>query len=194
MFEAVRFRTSLLAQNVVNEQTANDLDLRTLAHSQADWTASALNPMDGIACGDYGGTGDCDPNRTGEHPDPVRNVGWYFDLSDSGERVVSDVIAREGNLIVLSYAPGGSMCATGGYTWVMAMDACSGGRLSEANFDVTGDGGIDDQFFRFAPDATYHTPVSQYASRSQFRKGVRVGFISTADKTIESPWYIKKFR
>ncbi len=136
---------SLLAQNVVNEQTANDLDLRTLSNSQADWTASAVNPMDGTTCGDYGGTDDCDPNGTGVLPDPVRNVGWYFDLPDAGERVVSDVIAREGNLIVLSYAPGGSMCATGGHTWVMAMDACSGGRLSEANFDINADGTIDDQ-------------------------------------------------
>ena len=37
---------TLLAQNVVNEQTANELELRTLSNSQADWTASALNPMD----------------------------------------------------------------------------------------------------------------------------------------------------
>ena len=37
------------------------------------------------------------------------------------------------------------MCATGGHTWVMAMDACSGARLSQANFDIGGDGGIDDQ-------------------------------------------------
>jgi type IV pilus assembly protein PilY1 len=28
---------------------------------------------------------------------------------------------------------------------VMEMDACSGGRLSEANFDINGDGAIDDQ-------------------------------------------------
>ncbi len=53
---------------------------------------------------------------------------------------------------------------------------------------------IDDQFFRFAPDATYHTPKSQYSSRSPFRKGVRVGFISTANKKIESLWYIDKCR
>jgi len=130
---------------VVNVQTANDLELRTLSNSQADWSASALNPTDGVTCGDYGGTEDCDPNGTGEYPDPVRNVGWYFNLPDAGERVVSDVIAREKNLIVLSYAPGGSMCATGGNTWVMALDACSGGRLSKANFDVNGDGMIDDQ-------------------------------------------------
>jgi len=136
---------SLLAQSVVNEQTANDRDLRTLSDNQADWTTSTLNPSDGTACGDYSGTEDCDPNGTGTLPDPVRNVGWYFALPDAGERVVSDVITREGNLIVVSYAPGGSMCATGGHTWVMALDACSGGRLSEANFDVSGDGVIDDQ-------------------------------------------------
>jgi type IV pilus assembly protein PilY1 len=137
--------TSVLAQSVADVQTANDLDLRTLSDSQADWTTSTLNPADGTACGDYGGTEDCDPNGTGTGPDPVRNVGWYFTLPDAGERVVSDVIAREGNLIVVSYAPGGSMCATGGHTWVMALDACSGGRLSEANFDINGDGAINDQ-------------------------------------------------
>jgi hypothetical protein len=53
---------------------------------------------------------------------------------------------------------------------------------------------IDDQLFRFAPDATFHTPKSQYASRSPFRKGVRVGFISSDNKKIESLWYIDKCR
>jgi len=140
---------SILAQSVVNIQTANDLELRTLSNGQPDWTTSTLDPSDGTTCGDYGGTEDCDPNDTGTDPvpspDPVRDVGWYFDLPNAGERVVSDVIAREGNLIVLSYTPGGSMCATGGHSWVMAMDACSGGRLSEANFDINGDGMINDQ-------------------------------------------------
>jgi len=53
---------------------------------------------------------------------------------------------------------------------------------------------IDDQLYRLAPDATFHTPKSQYSSRSPFRKGVRVGFISTANKKIESLWYIDKCR
>jgi type IV pilus assembly protein PilY1 len=135
---------SILAQSVVNIQTAHGLELRTLSNGQADWTTTTWDPSDGTTCGDTG-TENCDPNGTGTHPDPVRDVGWYFDLPDAGERVVSDVIAREGNLIVLTYTPGGSMCATGGHSWVMAMDACSGGRLAEANFDVNGDGMINDQ-------------------------------------------------
>ena len=53
---------------------------------------------------------------------------------------------------------------------------------------------IDDQFFRFAPDATFHTPKSRYSSRDRFRKGVRVGFIRTDNKKIESLWYIDKCR
>ena len=53
---------------------------------------------------------------------------------------------------------------------------------------------IDDQLYRFAPDATYHTPKSQYSSRAPFRKGVRVGFMSTGNKKIESLWYIDTCR
>lgn len=139
---------SLLAQSVADEQTASGLNLRTLSANQPDWTTSTLNPVDDNDCGDHHGSGgdeSCDLNGSGDQADPIRNVGWYFNLPGSGERVVSDVIAREGKLIALSYTPGSSMCATGGHTWVMSMNACSGGRLSEANFDVNGDGAIDDQ-------------------------------------------------
>lgn len=53
---------------------------------------------------------------------------------------------------------------------------------------------IDDQFFRLATDATFHTRKSQYSSRSPFRKGVQVGFICKSNKMIESLWYIDKCR
>ena len=53
---------------------------------------------------------------------------------------------------------------------------------------------IDDRLYRLAPDTTYHTPESQYSSRSSFHKGIRVGFISTANKKIESLWYIDECR
>ena len=53
---------------------------------------------------------------------------------------------------------------------------------------------IDDRLYRLTSDTTYHTPKTQYASRSPFRKGVRVGFIRNAGKKIESLWYIDKCR
>ena len=53
---------------------------------------------------------------------------------------------------------------------------------------------IDDRLYRLTTDTTYHTPKTQYATSSQFRKGVRVGFIQNAGKKIESLWYISKCR
>ena len=53
---------------------------------------------------------------------------------------------------------------------------------------------IDDRLYRLASDATYHTFQNQYASRSHFRKGLRVGFINDANKRIGSLWYIDKCR
>jgi type IV pilus assembly protein PilY1 len=81
----------------------------------------------------------------GSDPDPVSNAGWYFNLPESGERVVSDVRIRSGKLTVISYVTEGSQCGLSGHSWVMVMDPCTGGRLSEAYFDINGDGAIDDQ-------------------------------------------------
>ena len=51
---------------------------------------------------------------------------------------------------------------------------------------------IDDRLYKFASDATFHTPQSPFASRSSFREGARVGFVKSGEKKIESLWYIDK--
>lgn len=53
---------------------------------------------------------------------------------------------------------------------------------------------IDDQLYTFVADATFHTPESQLASRSGFRKRARVGFIASDNKKVESLWYIDQCR
>ena len=133
---------SLLQQVVVDERIEYGLTYRTLSDGEPDWSSTTVN---GGSCGDYGGTEDCDPNAAGSDPDPVRNVGWYFNLPESGERVVSDVRIRSGKLTVISYVTEGSQCGLAGHSWVMVMDPCTGGRLSEANFDINGDGAIDEK-------------------------------------------------
>jgi type IV pilus assembly protein PilY1 len=72
------------------------------------------------------------------------HAGWYYDLSDSGERIVSDVILRDKKLIAISFVPEESACGSGGYSWLHEVDACTGGRLTKPQFDITGDGVIDD--------------------------------------------------
>ena len=74
--------------------------------------------------------------------DPVANVGWYFDLPISGERVVSDVMIRENKVIVLSYMPEGDPCGAGGTTIIHEIDACTGGRLVDPQFDIDSSGTI----------------------------------------------------
>ena len=86
---------------------------------------------------------DCDVDGTG-NPDPLENAGWYFDLPISSERVVSDVLLREGKAIVISYTPEQTPCGSGGSSIVMEMDATSGGRLDHPQFDINEDGVIDD--------------------------------------------------
>jgi type IV pilus assembly protein PilY1 len=69
------------------------------------------------------------------------HAGWYFDLPVTGERVVSDVIIRDGNAIVISFMPPES-CSTGGYSIVHEMDAATGGRLLTPQFDIDADDAI----------------------------------------------------
>jgi len=105
-------------------------DLRVLSDNDPDWVTVA------------------DINSTGSNLDPsntqANHAGWYFDLPITKERVIRNVIIRDGRLIVISSIPKSSRCAAGGDSILHEMDACSGGRLSEAQFDINDDGYIDD--------------------------------------------------
>jgi type IV pilus assembly protein PilY1 len=81
------------------------------------------------------------PGTLKEPPNTV-HAGWYFDLPVTGERVVSDVLIRDGNAIVISFMPPES-CSTGGYSIVHEMDAAMVGRLLIPQFDVNADTAID---------------------------------------------------
>ena len=53
---------------------------------------------------------------------------------------------------------------------------------------------IDDGTLKLSPNTTFHTLKNQFASRSQFREGMRVGFIKNSQNEIESVWYIQRCR
>jgi hypothetical protein len=52
---------------------------------------------------------------------------------------------------------------------------------------------IDDRLYKFTPYATFSTFETPDASRSAFRKGLRVGFVKESRK-IQSLWYIDRCR
>lgn len=91
------------------------------------------------------------------------HIGWFFDLPGIGsmdgldndgdgtidedgersslasERVVKDLIIRDGKLIILSFIPDASPCSGGGTSILHEFDAGSGSRINRAVFDISGD-------------------------------------------------------
>jgi type IV pilus assembly protein PilY1 len=77
--------------------------------------------------------------------DSVDNhAGWYFDLPLSGERGTVDMMIRGGVLIAISFIPEDSPCGYGGSSVIHEINATSGARLTRPQFDINGDGVIDD--------------------------------------------------
>ncbi len=80
------------------------------------------------------------PNPSDSEPN---NVGWYLDLDVyTGERVISDVILRDGVLIVIGFIPEQSRCGSGGDSVFMELNAFTGGQLAGINFDIHDDEGV----------------------------------------------------
>ncbi|HJX34208.1 MAG TPA: PilC/PilY family type IV pilus protein, partial [Desulfatiglandales bacterium] len=106
-----------------------------------DYKTTTAN-SDGTECGDFGGV-PCDNDDENGNPDPIRNIGWFFDLPESGERIVSDVLLREKRLIAIGYMPKQTPCGSGGDSIIMELDAITGGRVNSPQFDINSDGVID---------------------------------------------------
>ncbi|WP_199930393.1 pilus assembly protein [Sedimenticola thiotaurini] len=89
------------------------------------------------------------PIRWDDYSSPTDSdevLGWYMDLPESGERVHQTPIIRNGNIIFVTATPSDDPCESGGTSWLMEVDAASGGRLQTTPFDYNNDGvfSIDD--------------------------------------------------
>lgn len=95
----------------------------------------------------------------------VTNRGWYLDLISAapgvpppagfkGEMQVSDSILRNGKVIFSTIIPSTDPCAFGGTSWLMALDALSGGRLQYPPFDLNGDDKFNDNDYVTLADGT----------------------------------------
>ena len=90
-----------------------------------------------------------DPDGGGQLPDPsnsnVNDVGWYLDLDVyDGERIVSDIILRDGILIAIGFIPEQSRCGSGGESVFMELNPFTGGSIGAIQFDIHDDGTVDE--------------------------------------------------
>ena len=78
------------------------------------------------------------------YPNETVHVGWYYDLTITGERQVSNFLLNAGVVILNSIIPSRSPCSSGGYTYGQALDYCSGGAIESTYIDANGDLVIDE--------------------------------------------------
>ncbi|MBS3757468.1 MAG: hypothetical protein KGY61_02285 [Desulfobacterales bacterium] len=86
-------------------------------------------------------------------------LGWYFDLPHSGERVVEDPMIRWDTAVFVGMWPECDYCDLGGGSSVLyQVDACNGGQTEEARFDADGDDVVDqyDMVHPDNPDVTFN--------------------------------------
>lgn len=74
--------------------------------------------------------------------------GWHLPLyppsnARTGERVVSVPVLRNGRIIFATIVPSVSVCGFGGNSWLMELDADTGGRIGDPVLDINGDGKVD---------------------------------------------------
>jgi len=124
---------TLVQQTELAFVTVGDQNLRVLTANAPYWQVVDDADTDQLS----------NPGSSEDPPETV-HAGWCFDLPIQAERVVSDVLLREGNLIVVAYTPSQSPCGAGGNSIIMEMNACSGGRLTAPQFDINGDNIIDE--------------------------------------------------
>ncbi len=117
--------------------------------------------------------------------------GWYLDLPTTGERMVSEMALRAGRLIFVTTIPSSSSCSAGGDSWLMEVNAATGGRLNINVLDINGDGtfGVGDMVDVTTTDSTgktvtTKTPVTgrKFDAITQSPSIIRAGTGSTQNK------------
>ncbi|MCF6202162.1 MAG: hypothetical protein L3J59_00620 [Methylococcaceae bacterium] len=125
-------RDQLQAQIIEKELTHNGLDYRLTSDEAVDYDDS-ISPK----------------------------YGWYLDLlppnssSSIGERVISTSILMNGRIVFVTFIPNPDPCETSGngsISWLMEMNALTGGPLAESPFDINGDQSFDERDKLFDTD------------------------------------------
>jgi type IV pilus assembly protein PilY1 len=77
--------------------------------------------------------------------------GWYLNLVSpngfQGERQISNTLVRNNRVIFVTMIPDVDPCGFGGTSWLMELNALTGGRLPETPFDLNNDGVFNEEDF-----------------------------------------------
>jgi type IV pilus assembly protein PilY1 len=108
---------------------------QTQLSSTADWRYTSNNAIDWFSPGIYSALNGGAAYTGGTH------IGWYMNLPDRKERVITKTQIRDGKAFIVSITPDPTACSSGGTTVGTIISACNGGQLGESQWgtDVTED-------------------------------------------------------
>jgi len=154
---ALRDDSILLKQEVGAEFTL------TSADENGNGTACSLDDTED--CPEVRGT-------TQNAVDWDNQLGWFIDLPTGGERSTTTAILRNKRIIFTTLIPDSAACEFGGDSWLMELDAETGGALTTSPFDFSG----DDEF-GYPDNIAYTYDSVDYIAGAGGRKSV-VGITS----------------
>ena len=70
--------------------------------------------------------------------------GWFMNLPDTGERIITDAVVRSDLVFFNTMAPDTNPCNQGGSGWQMVASFLTGGRPINVSFDLNRDGLLTD--------------------------------------------------
>jgi len=121
----------------INNQTVNT-NIRVLSDNRPNWyTKSDASGTEGT------GKPNLDDLAEDPHLSQTAHGGWFWDLPLTGERVVTDVLLRDGRLVVICFTPNPDRCSDGGSSFLMELNSFTGGTSGGTIFDINNDGRID---------------------------------------------------
>lgn len=92
--------------------------------------------------------------------------GWYIDLPDSGERVVTNPVVRGDIVYFTTLIPSSDPCEYGGSGWLMAVKYENGGRPPAPVVDFNNNGTVSDDVFNQASGFDDLTGVASSGKKS----------------------------
>ncbi|MBC7162514.1 MAG: hypothetical protein H5U26_10470 [Immundisolibacter sp.] len=97
---------------------------------------------------------------TAARPTSSTQNGWYLNLPTAGERQVSRPVLRTGRIIFTTVIPNSDSCSAGGTSWLMEVDALTGGRLPFSPFDLNYNGKFTETVLVMIDGEPTRVPVS----------------------------------
>ncbi|BCS97150.1 hypothetical protein DSLASN_27820 [Desulfoluna limicola] len=111
---------------------------QTQVSSSDDWRYTSNNAIDWFEVDTWKNAKSAGTSYTGGV-----HLGWYLNLPDSKERVITKTQIRDGKAYIVSIIPEPAPCASGGTTVGSILNACNGGQLQDPQWDTNGDGVVD---------------------------------------------------